>query len=799
VEKKLVRKLRVEKGELVETREENGEYLTLEGKDLAQNILWHQDAAGNLTEVVYDALERLVEVILPDGTRHQLRLDGYGRPQNMVRQGIGAIVYDYARDTGLLKHKSFYAATGDLERTESYDYDAIGRIKTALHQLAKDGKTLGFAYDYDGTGAEKVPGQVGYLTGVRGEAFERRNYYNPDGTVFQRIFLIADWREITDDLAYYANGALHLVQRTIRDPKNGEIQETIEKEYLYDAFGRLQKILLNGAPLASLVYDEEGRLAQVDFQPGELMAFHFDGVTHERSGYRQTSASWQSGVNWRYSPRGLIAKEAFTWGPSSWEQLYEYDARGFLQKTQVPTPDATSRGEKTLSEGSYTYGKTGLPESITDHRGSRQITVKDRKLEAGGMSYVYDDCGRVIKKGELLFSYGPDGQLQTAQKQEKRWSFAYDESGERILKRDDQGQVLVAYLGNAYLTARQYIEPVIIAGQLVGLIENHTFRPLPTDPRGTLLGERDQLNLATAFGLRKQVTDLSSALDYVQKGYDKDLGLVRMGLRDYDPYLSQFITPDPLLLERLEKIAQSPTEGNLYSYALNNPLLYKDSSGTAAETAWDAVSLALGVSSFMHNIKEKNYPAALVDAVGIGLDAAATLIPVVPGGAGAGIKAVRQGDKAIDGARLAKGTEDGRAYFSQGNQTPSKVLEAKLLDGNTNPEQCKIGGGLKNTGGEGTRASRREAMRQAGIPTSQQPTGQNSFHAPGTNQPAGRQYNYEVPARGGGTKKMSVQHSLTDNVPGHGPHWEAGPVKAGGQKDSLGRPRLTSNKVKIYE
>jgi hypothetical protein len=90
-------------------------------------------------------------------------------------------------------------------------------------------------------------------------------------------------------------------------------------------------------------------------------------------------------------------------------------------------------------------------------------------------------------------------------------------------------------------------------------------------------------------------------------------------------------------------------------------------------------------------------------------------------------------------------------------------------------------------------------MRQAGIPTSQQPTGQNSFHAPGTNQPAGRQYNYEVPARGGGTKKMSVQHSLTDNVPGHGPHWEAGPVKAGGQKDSLGRPRLTSNKVKIYE
>jgi RHS repeat-associated protein len=97
------------------------------------------------------------------------------------------------------------------------------------------------------------------------------------------------------------------------------------------------------------------------------------------------------------------------------------------------------------------------------------------------------------------------------------------------------------------------------------------------------------------------------------------------------------------------------------------------------------------------------------------------------------------------------------------------------------------------------RAARRRAMREAGIPTSLQPTAQRSPRVPGTNVPGGRQYTYHVPAPGGGTQTMSVQHSLTDRVPGHGPHWEAGPVKLAGQTDGLGRPRLQSSKVKVEE
>jgi RHS repeat-associated protein len=117
--------------------------------------------------------------------------------------------------------------------------------------------------------------------------------------------------------------------------------------------------------------------------------------------------------------------------------------------------------------------------------------------------------------------------------------------------------------------------------------------------------------------------------------------------------------------------------------------------------------------------------------------------------------------------------------------------------------------GLSGQGGCGTssnsssltpRAARRLAMRKAGIPTTQQPLSQQSTRVPSSYAAGGRQYTYELASPGGGTSQASVQHSLTDRMEGHGPHWEAGPTKPGGQTDPLGRPRLLGGqKVKVDE
>ena len=53
----------------------------------------------------------------------------------------------------------------------------------------------------------------------------------------------------------------------------------------------------------------------------------------------------------------------------------------------------------------------------------------------------------------------------------------------------------------------------------------------------------------------------------------------------------------------------------------------------------------MGVESFVSNIHESNVSDALVDGVGIALDAVVTILPVAPGGAGTAIKTQRAADK----------------------------------------------------------------------------------------------------------------------------------------------------------
>jgi len=98
---------------------------------------------------------------------------------------------------------------------------------------------------------------------------------------------------------------------------------------------------------------------------------------------------------------------------------------------------------------------------------------------------------------------------------------------------------------------------------------------------------------------------------------------------------------------------------------------------------------------------------------------------------------------------------------------------------------------------EGTtsRAARREAMRQDGIPTSQQPVSQSK-------NASGREYQYETPKPGGVTQTKSVQQQTKDSShPGQG-HWEAGtvktdPVTGDVRMNNYGRPKLQNNKSEV--
>jgi RHS repeat-associated protein len=563
-------------GVLVTSTRENDTFESRSAVDAGGRLIWARNEAGAITSYDYDAIGRIVSVTLVDGTRHHLSFDAFGRPAQVSRDGLGTISYFYDPATGRLVHKDYVDADAELERTVAFEYDSIGRIVERVHVQPESGNESRFTFRYDGDvgDGEILAGQKGHLTQLEGPAYSATTVHNPDGSEAMSSLVVAGWMQIDVTTTYYAGGAVKDSHRTVTRLSDGAVIDDVSSGHIYDAFGRLDRITLNGSVLATIHYDNDGRIAWVDLAGEQRIDHLYDPTTHRQSGYTQTvdggDGNWQTGVQWTFNNRGFIADEAIDLSDQSWLRSYAYDSRGYLD-----------RAEDAEHLSTYTYTSAGLPNQIADERGTRTVfRGSSRTIDVGDIPYVYDASGRVTARGDATFTYGPDGNLFAANQGARTLVYHYDADGNRLLKYEN-GVPVAAYLGGAHLTNDTFVDPVKIGGRLVGVLENGVFQFLATDPRGTLLADRDGTpRLATPYGVRITRPDLSAALDYVEKSYDADLESVRMGVRDYDPLLGQFWTPDPLYLEAIEKCAESPVDCNLFSYARNNPINFTDPTGT---------------------------------------------------------------------------------------------------------------------------------------------------------------------------------------------------------------------------
>jgi RHS repeat-associated protein len=195
----------------------------------------------------------------------------------------------------------------------------------------------------------------------------------------------------------------------------------------------------------------------------------------------------------------------------------------------------------------------------------------------------------------------------------------------------------------------------------------------------------------------------STTHKFTGHGRDAESGLDYMKARYYASMTGRFLSPDEFTGGPLEAYSASdplppgplpyadithPQSLNKYAYTFNNSLRYVDPEGHRGETAWDVGSPMTGIATYVSNVKQGNVGSAIVDAIGIAVDAVAVVTPLVPGGAGAALKAARAADKINDIVDGAKAGKQGVTAFERGRQSEKAVLEAEGLTKHTKPMQA---------------------------------------------------------------------------------------------------------------
>ena len=522
---------------------------------------------------------------------------------------------------------------------QSNSYDEIGRLTT---QTVNDGATpIDYAYNVHGR-----------LKTITSPNFSQALYYET----------------AADGNAGYLNG--NIKSNIIVNTTSANRTQTMRYNYTYDGLNRLTAASIVGTKIsdpvlvipvatnaeipkesdvspsalgnttptfsATYAYDLNGNVTHLTRKGLDCNKRYY--VTHDNLNFSysgnqviKTSANLQ--INTHCGVNGLFEDLADE------EVEYTWDANGNM----------TSDLNKGIT--SIEYNALNLP---------RRITFADGHIT----EYLYDASGR---------------KLQTKYLVDNRAVFAASISGET-----DEDELMTSADSTSVetLLTRDYVENYIYADSVFErvLTPNGDFsvgsgyRYYIKDYQGNTANCVPYTGTANwryyyPYGFPIEADAKNDDVRHLYSGKELDrmhqLGWYDFHARMLDPLRGQFTTLDPLC--EID-YAISP-----YAFCRNNPVMNTDRTGCVVETLWDVANIVMGANSFVDNVSAGNVTAAVVDGVGIVVDVAAAILPVIPGGAGTAIKAARATDNAHDAAtgvssamKNAERIAEGRAFEKSG-------------------------------------------------------------------------------------------------------------------------------------
>jgi RHS repeat-associated protein len=275
-----------------------------------------------------------------------------------------------------------------------------------------------------------------------------------------------------------------------------------------------------------------------------------------------------------FSPR---KKSGESNAPPAWGLTFGYDAWGNLLTSTISGPSGCSEpaplnvpATAANQISGYCYDAAGnlLVQGTCPTGSNPTYTYKydseNHLISAAGVNYSYDGDGkRVQKSSGTIYWYGASSDpLDETDLTGSTTNSAFFEyiffDGERIARRDYQNNVSY-YFADHLGTSR------IVTNSAGAILDDSDFYP---------------------FGVERPVLSTSgNHYKFTGKERDSESGLDNLKKRYYGSNLGRLMSADPVFFQA--EMLTDPQRFNEYAYARNNPLLYVDPSGEAAQLSND--------------------------------------------------------------------------------------------------------------------------------------------------------------------------------------------------------------------
>lgn len=555
----------------------------------------------------FDARGRLVEVKEHDdsntlATRYRLAIDG--KLEELV-DATGAVTVRYIfagpgdpvrithRDVGSKTY--YYDAAGNLvERREPdgtgvlFTYDSLGRPLTVTHDRA-DGSTAEIVrqliYDLDPEQPSDGRFLHGRLAVLREASNEIRFSYSPAGRTVRQDVTTAG-RTLTLERGYDHQGRI----QSITYP-DGRVLN-----YERDDSGTLVRV---PGVADNLQYEADGALVSYQTDNGMLVKTSRDAATRQlNSLHASVGGTTLRRIDYSYDAVGAISGVRDETPDDVEHQKYRYDGLFRLSGFNVFADEAETipvrQGQYDIDEVgnlqrleettqlNYTYGDAARPGRLTQIQGgpatvNLQYNDRGNVRAMGHLSSIeYDSFDRATR---FVKNDGVDVRIN------------YDHRNRRMMKEVYRGGMVTSrsryVLGLYEEHPNHSIRHIFIANTIISserveagattklfyLADHHGTLLLATDDSGTVVGNQRYSPFGASWSNGAVIGR------FLGRNADEETGLIQLGARYYSPTLGRFISADWYVLENPSKPYRIPQGYNLYSYALNNPLAFKDPSG----------------------------------------------------------------------------------------------------------------------------------------------------------------------------------------------------------------------------